>query len=481
VTVTSGSSLGSLPEAPTKDGSTFGHWYTSEDGKEEPFTASTAVTADITVYAKWLVNAYKATFDPAGGIVSEPFQRVEYNTSLGALLLTPTKTGNDFDGWYTEPDGGGTKFTADTPVTGDITIYAQWSATVRFDTDVGSAAPPTVTVIIDTTLASLPTEPTRSGNDFGGWYTARNGGGKEFTASTKVTESKTVYAKWSATVAFNTDEGSAAPQSVTVISGTTLASLPAPPTKAGNVFGGWFTDRNGGGKEFTASTKVTESKTVYAKWSATVTFVANGGSPATQTRTVTSGSQIGGLPVPTKDGYTLGGWYTAENGSGTAFTAETPVTESKTVYAKWLAPNFSSLQAFLDWLKSYAEAGGNYTYTLHANETIKSNSLEYGGKRVCITIQGDSAERTVTWGSSGPRSPFSISSGVTLTLGNNLTLRGGSLQGHSVVNIYSGSTLIMEPRSKITGNTATYGDGVYVRRGTFNRNGGTVSGSIVYQ
>ena len=45
-------------------------------------------------------------------------------------------------------------------------------------------------------LANMPTEPTRSGYGFGGWYTAQNGGGTEFTADTLVAADITVYAKW---------------------------------------------------------------------------------------------------------------------------------------------------------------------------------------------------------------------------------------------------------------------------------------------
>jgi uncharacterized repeat protein (TIGR02543 family) len=42
----------------------------------------------------------------------------------------------------------------------------------------------------------MPDEPTRSGYAFGGWYTARNGSGGKFTASTAVSANITVYAAW---------------------------------------------------------------------------------------------------------------------------------------------------------------------------------------------------------------------------------------------------------------------------------------------
>ncbi|KUG22535.1 hypothetical protein ASZ90_007689 [hydrocarbon metagenome] len=47
-----------------------------------------------------------------------------------------------------------------------------------------------------TTVGTLPTNPTRTGYTFGGWYTEEEGGGTQFTATTTVTEDITVYAKW---------------------------------------------------------------------------------------------------------------------------------------------------------------------------------------------------------------------------------------------------------------------------------------------
>ena len=41
---------------------------------------------------------------------------------------------------------------------------------------------------------------------------------------------------------------------------------------------------------------------------------------------------------PTKSGYAFGGWYTAANGSGSAFTAESTVADNLTLYAKWVPP-----------------------------------------------------------------------------------------------------------------------------------------------
>jgi len=72
------------------------------------------------------------------------------------------------------------------------------------------------------------------------------------------------------TVTFNLDGGNIGGDTAnvqrTVTSGGTVASMPANPSKADNTFGGWYTQQNGVGTEFTASIPVTTDITVYAKW-----------------------------------------------------------------------------------------------------------------------------------------------------------------------------------------------------------------------
>jgi uncharacterized repeat protein (TIGR02543 family) len=79
---------------------------------------------------------------------------------------------------------------------GDVTTY-----TVTFDADGGSPTPASKTIDSGSTLGTLPTAPKKSGNTFGGWFTQKNGGGTQYTASTKVTGDITLYAKWTAEAA----------------------------------------------------------------------------------------------------------------------------------------------------------------------------------------------------------------------------------------------------------------------------------------
>jgi hypothetical protein len=72
---------------------------------------------------------------------------------------------------------------------------------------------------------------------------------------------------------------------------------------------------------------------------------------------------------------------------------------------------------------------------------------------------------------------FTVSRGVTLTLGNNVTLRGLSGNEASLVHVNGGGTLVMEDGSRISGNRhGNPGGGVYVdNHGAFTLNGGVIS------
>jgi D-alanine-D-alanine ligase-like ATP-grasp enzyme len=142
-----------------------------------------------------------------------------------------------------------------------------------------------------------------------------------------------------------------------------------------------------------------------------------------------------------------------------------------------------SLSTALEWLNSRAAEGGVYTITLNGNETATPKTLSCGGKTVSITLLGGAAERTVSLSSSGAL--FTVGSGVTLTLGNNITLLGRTSNSSALIQVNSGGALEMKSGSKIRGNTnsAGGGGGVYVSSGTFTMSGGEISnnsGSGVY-
>jgi uncharacterized repeat protein (TIGR02543 family) len=275
-----------LPTAPTRTSYNFAGWWTGTGGTGTQFTASTPVTGNITVYAYWTTSAvYTVTYDSQGG-TAVGAQYVVSGGTVGTLPANPTKTGYNFDDWNTQDGGGGTAFIGTTVVTGNITVYAQWASykyTVTYNSQSATveASPTSQTVASpDTTVGTLPTAPTRTSYNFAGWWTGTGGTGTQFTASTPVTGNITVYAYWTAstvyTVTYDSQGGSAvSPQQV--VSGGTVGTLPANPTRSGYAFGGWYTAISGGGTQFTGSTVVSGNITVYAKWTATGTAASAAG------------------------------------------------------------------------------------------------------------------------------------------------------------------------------------------------------------
>ena len=67
----------------------------------------------------------------------------------------------------------------------------------------------------------------------------------------------------------------------------------------------------------------------------TVSFDPNGGNTTAGPVKVPPGGRVGALPAAVRKDALFLGWNTAEDGSGAAFTADTPVTEDLTVYAQW--------------------------------------------------------------------------------------------------------------------------------------------------
>ncbi|MDR0411571.1 MAG: InlB B-repeat-containing protein [Treponema sp.] len=152
------------------------------------------------------------------------------------------------------------------------------------------------------------------------------------------------------TITFNLDGGTinGAPMAITrtvLANGVLGANAPSEPTRSGYVFGGWWTERNGAGARFTASTTANANMTVYAKWirERTVTFNLDGGrvngKTAAITQKIPDDTPLGAStpPEPTRNKYVFDGWYTRRNGGGTRFTSSTLVNADIIVYAKWVA------------------------------------------------------------------------------------------------------------------------------------------------
>ena len=174
----------------------------------------------------------------------------------------------------------------------------------------------------------------------------------------------------------------------TVTYDSTYGTLGATPTRFGYTFAGWYTAESGGTKVET-TTKVTTAgnHTLYAHWTPnTYTITLNNQSASTAGTGTLYGKYATGIyldtaytknltetinpiTLPTKTGYTFGGYYTATNGGGTQMISATGYRTSSfntvsyssnvTLYAYW-TPN-------------------NYTVTYNGNKFSTFPSLSYNG------------------------------------------------------------------------------------------------------
>jgi hypothetical protein len=118
------------------------------------------------------------------------------------------------------------------------------------------------------------------------------------------------------------------------------------------------------------------------------------------------------------------------------------------------------------------------TITLYNNQTINNGTDPFGKT---VTLQGYGSAREITHTPQGIM--FALSkSGTVLILGDKITLNGkGNDNANPLVQVNSGTALVMEDGSNITGgdnkNPSTGGGAVYVNGGVFTMNGGTISGN----
>ena len=137
---------------------------------------------------------YTVTLDAQGGTIEgEPTKDYAY-TGSALFLKSPERDGHTFIGWYTEPNGEGTRIVGAYTPTGDITLYANWRYVgyqVTFSTGgIGEIPAATYT---DTPLV-LP-EPQMSSYELDGWYDSPVGGEKAESPFTP-DGSTVLYAHW---------------------------------------------------------------------------------------------------------------------------------------------------------------------------------------------------------------------------------------------------------------------------------------------
>ncbi|MCK4552317.1 MAG: InlB B-repeat-containing protein, partial [Tenericutes bacterium] len=346
---------------------------------------------DITITATYTINSYTLEFVDWDGTV---LQTADYNygTDLSSVTAPsdPSRTGYTFTGWDIS-----------VPVTmpaNDVTITATYTInqyTISFNSNGGTS----VTAITQdyNTAVSQPTNPTRIGYTFDGWY-SDVGLTAAYTFTTIPANNITLYAKWNAltyTLEFVDWDGTVL-QTALYAFGTDLSSVTAPsdPSRIGYTFTDWdisvpatmpandititatytinsytleFVDWDGTvlqtadynygtdlsgvippsdpsriGYTFTGwdalvpTTMPVSDITITALYSInqyTISFVSNGGTSVTAI-TQDFGTVVVAPTAPTRTGYTFDGWY-SDIALTTLYTFTTMPAQNTTLYAAW--------------------------------------------------------------------------------------------------------------------------------------------------
>ena len=124
-TVAHGGTAAKPESDPTREGCTFGGWFTDE-ACATAYDFGTPVTRDLTLYAKWEAEVYTVTFNTGDGSQVEA-QTVVHGGTAARPKGDPTCEGYTFGGWFTD-EACTAAYDFGTPVTRDLTLYAKWTA-----------------------------------------------------------------------------------------------------------------------------------------------------------------------------------------------------------------------------------------------------------------------------------------------------------------------------------------------------------------
>ena len=112
----------------------------------------------------------KLSFETNGG---SSIETVEVKKGESYELPVPTRTGYEFDGWFTDENFSGSAVTSTTPES-NLTFYAKWTQlyTVTLDLDGGSLSTTSLSLKAGVNLYNAVKElaPSKANHQFGGWF-----------------------------------------------------------------------------------------------------------------------------------------------------------------------------------------------------------------------------------------------------------------------------------------------------------------------
>ena len=346
-----------------------------------------------TVYALWAINptlSYNVNVPAGSNAPGTPAsQTVPYNTAAAdksgwAAGDTGKIPGYRFDGWYTAPNGGN-KYDFNTPLTGNVTVYAKWTAngyTVKYDAGGGNGTMPDQKFTFDVPQNLSPNTFTRDGYTFTDWKRADTGDsytdGQQVSNLTSTPNGVvTLVAQWTpnqAAINYNANPptgrtpGGQGTANWTGHTGDTPTIGQNGWTVDGYTFIGWNTSADGKGTAYAPGTTwiANGTLTLYAQWTPGQAGLTYDGNGATGGKTDPQpGKTDEKINVRdngfTRDGYTFVRWDTQAGCKGKAVDPgdEWTLQGSGTLYACW--------------------AGVAQTLTYHGNGATGGNTAAQSG------------------------------------------------------------------------------------------------------
>ena len=330
--------------------------------KDSPFSSRTEIQINRPGYFySYVPQTYTVKFDANGGEGQMDERIFLYDEEQALPACTFTHADATFVGWSETPDGqiaytDGAKVKNLTAIDGGtVTLYARWGTTsynVTLDANGGTINSGSITSYFQGFGAKLPTDVTRTGYIFDGWYD--DNGSKVTEIGSDATGDKSYTARWTPvtyTVAFSANGGDGNMDDQTFAYDVEQNLAANTFTRTGYDFVGWsdVPDGNVVYADRDAVKNLTDVDdaviTLYAQWTPityTVAFNANGGNGEMDSQDFTYGEEQSLSPNTfTRTGYTFAGWSETQDGDVAYSDAESVcnlTSESSgtvTLYAQW--------------------------------------------------------------------------------------------------------------------------------------------------
>ena len=193
---------------PTRANYEFMGWFTDQGCTSAFDIATTNITSDMTLYAKWKLNEYTVTFDLNYTGSTPTTTKVNHGDAVNKPT-DPVRDGYTFIRW----ELNGVEYDFTIPVTSDITLKAVFeeiptTATVTFNLNYTGAPNDGVLSSADVNIgskATKPTDPTRTNYRFFRWTSDQAGTTPFNFDQTEIEENTTLYAQWLQKVVFEAE------------------------------------------------------------------------------------------------------------------------------------------------------------------------------------------------------------------------------------------------------------------------------------